>query len=313
MTMQIVKRTAADYRWVRAPEWCPGCGHFGVLQSLYDAFAELNLDPAKVVLVSGIGCSSRLPHYVKVTSVHTIHGRAIPYALGIKLANPSLEVVVVGGDGDLMAIGGNHLLHLGRRNVDMAVILMDNSVYGLTRGQAGPTLPAGIKVKAAPKANPQGEINPLLLALTAGFTFIARGYSYDVKYTTRLIVEAIRHKGAAFVQILSPCVTYNNVMTREWYEKRIYKLEEADSAWDPVVHEEKEADVKLRRALDKIVERDRLPLGIFYKNELVPTFDERYESLYDPNYRRLPPALQPVEVDGKPVVDFEKLVADRLL
>jgi 2-oxoglutarate ferredoxin oxidoreductase subunit beta len=313
MTMQIVKRTAADYRWVRAPEWCPGCGHFGVLQSLYNAFAELNLDPAKVVLVSGIGCSSRLPHYVKVTSVHTIHGRAIPYALGIKLANPSLEVVVVGGDGDLMAIGGNHLLHLGRRNVDMAVILMDNSVYGLTRGQAGPTLPAGIKVKAAPKANPQGEINPLLLALTAGFTFIARGYSYDVKYTTRLIVEAIRHKGAAFVQILSPCVTYNNVMTREWYEKRIYKLEEADSAWDPVVHEEKEADVKLRRALDKIVERDRLPLGIFYKNELVPTFDERYESLYDPNYRRLPPALQPVEVNGKPVVDFEKLVADRLL
>jgi 2-oxoglutarate ferredoxin oxidoreductase subunit beta len=313
MTMQIVKRTAADYRWVRAPEWCPGCGHFGVLQSLYNAFAELNLDPAKVVLVSGIGCSSRLPHYVKTPSVHTIHGRAIPYALGIKLANPSLEVVVVGGDGDLMAIGGNHLLHLGRRNVDMAVILMDNSVYGLTRGQAGPTLPAGIKVKAVPKANPQGEINPLLLALTAGFTFIARGYSYDIKYTTRLIVEAIRHKGSAFVQIYSPCVTYNNVMTREWYEKRIYKLEEADPAWDPVVHDEKEVDVKLRKALDKIVERDRLPLGIFYKNELVPTFDERYEGLYDPNYRRLPPALQPVEVDGKSVVDFEKLVADRLL
>jgi 2-oxoacid:acceptor oxidoreductase, beta subunit, pyruvate/2-ketoisovalerate family len=221
--------------------------------------------------------------------------------------------VVVGGDGDLMAIGGNHLLHLGRRNVDMTVILMDNSVYGLTRGQAGPTLPAGIKVKAVPKANPQGEINPLLLALTAGFTFIARGYSYDIKYTTRLMVEAIRHKGSAFVQIYSPCVTYNNVMTREWYEKRIYKLEEADPAWDPVVHDEKEVELKIRKALDKIVERDRLPLGIFYKNELVPTFEERYESLYDPNYRKLPPALQPVEVDGKSVVDFEKLVADRLL
>lgn len=258
-------RTAADYRWVRAPEWCPGCGHFGVLQAIYNAFAELDLDPTKVVLVSGIGCSSRLPHYVKTPSVHAIHGRAIPYAIGIKLANPSLEVVVVGGDGDLMAIGGNHLLHMGRRNIDMAVVLMDNSVYGLTRGQAGPTLPAGVKVKAAPKANPQSEINPLLLALTAGFTFIARGYSYDIKYTTRLIVEAIRHRGSAFVQIYSPCVTYNNIMTREWYEKRIYKLEEADPTWDPVVHREEEVDVKIRNALDKIVERKTTAWHILQK------------------------------------------------
>lgn len=311
--MQTARRTAADYRWVRPPEWCPGCGHFGVLQAIYNAFAELELDPARVVLISGIGCSSRLPHFVKTVSLHAIHGRAIPYAMGIKMANPNLEVVVVGGDGDLMAIGGNHLLHMGRRNLDMTIVLMDNSVYGLTRGQPGPTLPAGIKVKAAPKANPQSEINPLLLALTAGFTFIARGYSYDIKYTARLLVEAIRHKGSAFVHIYSPCVTYNNVMTREWYEKKIYKLEEIDPTWDPVVNREEEAEVKIRKALDKIVERDRLALGIFYKNELLPTFEERYESIYDPRYRELPPAIQPVDIDGTPAVDFEKLVADKLV
>ncbi len=305
--------TAAKYRWVRAPEWCPGCGHFGVLQAVYNAFAELDLDPAKTVLVSGIGCSSRLPHYVKTVSLHAIHGRAVPYAMGIKLANPSLEVVVVGGDGDLMAIGGNHLLHLGRRNVDMAVILMDNSVYGLTRGQAGPTLPAGLKVKAVPKPNLQTEINPLLLALTAGFTYIARSYSYDIKYTARLIAEAIRHRGSAFVHVYSPCVTYNNIMTREWYEKRVYKLEEADPQWDPVVRHEGETEAKIRKALDKIVEVDRLPLGVFYKNELVPTFEEKYRAVYDSTYGNTPPPLQPIARDGKPAVDLEKLVADRLL
>ncbi|ACB39087.1 2-oxoacid:ferredoxin oxidoreductase subunit beta [Pyrobaculum neutrophilum] len=305
-------RTPADYRWPRAPEWCPGCGHFGVLQAVYNAFAELDLDPARVVLVSGIGCSSRLPHYVRATSVHTIHGRAIPYALGIKLANPALEVIVVGGDGDLVAIGGNHLLHLGRRNVDMAVILMDNSVYGLTRGQAGPTLAAGVKLKAVPKANPQSGVNPLLLAIASGFTFVARGYAFDVRHTSRLIAEAIKHRGSAFLQILSPCVTYNNVMTRDWYEERIYKLDE-DPSWDPVVRREEEAGEKIRRALDKIVEVDKIPLGVFYKNELVPTFEERYEATYDPTYRANPPALQRVESGGRTVVDFEKLVADRLL
>jgi len=307
-----LKRTPQDYKWTKPPEWCPGCGHFGILQALLQVFAELDMDPTRTVLVSGIGCSSRLPHYVRTVSAHTIHGRAIPFAIGLKLANPSLEVMVVGGDGDLFAIGGNHILGAGRRNVDFTVLLMDNAVYGLTRGQAGPTLPLGMQPKALSKPNPHADLNPLLVALASGFTFIARAYSYDIKYTAKIIKEAVLHKGSAIVQIFSPCVTYNNIMTREWYEKRVYKLDN-EPGWDPVVHDEKEDYEKRKRAIEKILDPDRFALGILYKNELVPTFEERYASMYDPNYPKIPPAIQPVEKDGRSVIDFYRLMADRLL
>jgi len=188
-------RSPNDYRtdvWV---DWCPGCGNFGILAALYKAFAELQLDPTNTVIVSGIGCSGKTPHFVKVNGVHTLHGRAIAFATGIKIANPNLTVIVHGGDGDLMGIGLGHFIALGRKNVDIKVMLHDNRVYGLTKGQASPTLSKGLKTKSLPQANIVNSLNPIALALTSGYTFVARGYSMLSEHLKNLIVSAIKNKG----------------------------------------------------------------------------------------------------------------------
>lgn len=310
----VVKRSPRDYVERRTHvDWCPGCGDFGILNAIYMALADLNLDPKSVVLVSGIGCSGKTPHYVNVTGIHTLHGRAIPYATGIKLANPGLEVIVVGGDGDLMGIGAGHLVNAGRRNVDISVILFNNGVYGLTKGQASPTLPRGTKTKALAKPNIYDAINPVVLALSVGFTFVARSYAYDVKHMVYVIKEAIRHRGSAFVDVLQPCPTYNDINTKEWYQARLYKLEE-DPGWDPVVREPREEEVitKLSRALAKGMEwGDRIPMGIFYQNEHVPTFEERISERI-PNYVKVPPALSPVAgPGGEPITSVRRLLEER--
>ncbi len=309
-----VRRTPADYKTGSMPDWCPGCGDFGILQALLNAFAELNLDPANTVLVSGIGCSAKIPHYLKIIGVHTLHGRAIPFAMGIKLANPKLEVIVDGGDGDLLAIGAGHFVALGRRNLDIAVILHDNAVYGLTKGQAGPTLPRGIKVKAIPRPNVHDAVNPVLLALASGYTFVARTYSYDIRHQVEIIKQAIQHKGAALVQILQPCPTYNTFQTREWYEQRIYKIEEEDPNWDPVVREPGEAWDKYSKAVNKALEfGDRIPIGVFYKNETIPTFEERMAETI-PSILKVPPVMQPISTkDGKPLISVERYLPERIV
>lgn len=290
-----------DYRadlWI---DWCPGCGNYGIINALYRAFSELNLDPKETVVVSGIGCSGKTPHYIRVNGVHTLHGRPIPFATGIKLSNPKLKVVVVGGDGDLLGIGAGHFVALGRRNLDTTVIMHDNQVYGLTKGQASPTLPRGVKVKALYKPNIQDPVNPIALALASGYTFVARGYAMMVEHLKNLIVKAIRHRGSSFIDVLQPCIAYNNVYTTDYYRERIYKLE--DVGWNPRV---KSGDVvkKLEEVLEKAYEwGDRIPIGVFYENSEASPFEDRINSSVE-KYLEKPPALQSIAGEkGEPVID----------
>jgi 2-oxoglutarate ferredoxin oxidoreductase subunit beta len=200
--------TPNEYKSDLKPVWCPGCGDFGVLGSLYRAMAELRLDPHETVVVSGIGCSSRLPGYVEAYGFNSLHGRALPIATGIKMANPLLKVVVVGGDGDGIAIGGNHFLHTARRNADLTYIMMDNQIYGLTKGQAAPTTPLGDKTKSTTYGNPEAAVDPCALAISFGATWVGRGFSGDIKGTAELMKTAMQHRGFAFLDIISPCVTW---------------------------------------------------------------------------------------------------------
>lgn len=200
--------TANDFKNDLKPVWCPGCGDFAVLNAVHRALAAAGCAPHETILVSGIGCSSRLPGYVETYGFNSLHGRALPIATGAKLASPRMTVVAVGGDGDGLAIGGNHFLHAARRNVDIAYFMMDNEVYGLTKGQAGPTTPTGDRTKSTTYGNPDPAIDPCALAIAFGASWVARGFSGDVKGTTELMTRAIRHRGFAFLNILSPCVTW---------------------------------------------------------------------------------------------------------
>lgn len=197
-----------DYKTDLKPVWCAGCGDFGVLTAVYRAMAELQLKPWETVVVSGIGCSSRLPGYVATYGFNSVHGRALPIATGVKVARPELNVVAVGGDGDGLAIGGNHFMHAARRNLDLAYILMDNEIYGLTKGQAAPTTPTGDKTKSTYYGNPEPSTDPCELAIAVGATWVGRAFSGDLKTTVELIVKAMSHKGFAFLNVMSPCVTW---------------------------------------------------------------------------------------------------------
>lgn len=299
--------------WV---DWCPGCGDFGILNSVQRALSELDLDPTKTVVVSGIGCSGKTPHFINVNGVHTLHGRAIPFATGIKLANPELTVIVHGGDGDLLGIGAGHFVAIGRRNIDIVVIMHNNAVYGLTKGQASPTLGRGLQTKSLPKPNIQDSVNPIALAITSGFTFVARGYAMDVKHLKELIKRAIEHKGSAFIDVLQPCVTYNNLWTINYFRERIYKLDELPN-WDPVVKSDEDVEKKIIAAMEKAMEwGDKIPIGVFYQNPLVPTFEERIGERI-PTYLKNPPAKQPISNgDGKPIIDknvFKKLFSENII
>src|SRR5207237_9509917 len=199
-------------------DWCPGCGDFGIEAGVKMALTELPIDINKLVLFSGIGCSGKIVHFTNATGVHTLHGRVLPFAQGAKLANPDLEVIAVGGDGDGLGIGAGHFVSAGRRNVDMVYIIFNNAVYGLTKGQAAPTLKLGMKTKSLPQPNVNNSVNPIALALVAGFTFLARGYSYDVRHLKDLIGKAVAHKGLAFIDVQQPCPTYNDINTKEWFQ-----------------------------------------------------------------------------------------------
>ncbi len=290
--MQSSRLNYKNDLWI---DWCPGCGDFGIVNAMVRAFQDLKLDPSNVVLVSGIGCSGKTPHYFNVTGVHTLHGRAIPFATGIKLANPQLTVIVNGGDGDLLGIGAGHFVAVGRRNIDITVILHDNQVYGLTKGQASPTLPRDLKTKALAKPNIQDAINPIALAIASGFTFVARGYAYWPEHLKELIKMAIEHKGTALVDVLQPCVTYNDIFVVDYYKDRVYKLEN-DPNWDPVVKENSKDEVqeKQAKALEKAREwGDRIPVGVFYRNPHVETFEERIAK-FNPLYEQVPPVMQKI-------------------
>jgi 2-oxoglutarate ferredoxin oxidoreductase subunit beta len=290
----------------RVPEvyadWCPGCGDFGIMNGLQMAFADLGLEPHQVVMVSGIGCSGKEPHNVKAYGVHTLHGRTLPFAMGIKVANPALEVVAIGGDGDGLGIGAGHFVNAGRRNLDMTYIIHNNGVYGLTKGQASPTLRLGLQTKSLPKPNINEAVNSIQLAVVSGFTFVARSYAYDVRHLRDTIKQAIQHKGLAFIDCLQPCPSYNNITTKAWYagedrlddngkpQSRLYKLEQ--TGFNPDVHTWSEDLEKKLVAISKAKEwGNRIPIGVFYRNELEPTFEKRLEDRI-PFYMERPPAKQ---------------------
>jgi len=302
-------------------DWCPGCGDFGIVNAVQMALAEMQIPRHKSAIFSGIGCSGKTSHFINVFGVHTLHGRVLTFAQGAKIANPELEIIAVGGDGDGLGIGAGHFVAAGRRNVDMTYIIFDNAVYGLTKGQASPTLKLGEQTKSLLTPNSNYNVNPISLAISSGFTFVARGYSYDVRHLKDLIVAAVKHKGLAFLDVLQPCPTYNDINTRDWFSgedridettnkpmPRIYKLE--DTEYDPVVHfnDEDELNEKRTQAMVKSLEWDtKIPTGIFYKNELITPYTRRIIDKI-PNYVENPAALQNISRNGESITNIDKIL-----
>ncbi|MCZ6602392.1 MAG: thiamine pyrophosphate-dependent enzyme [Planctomycetota bacterium] len=256
--------TLADYKGHIEPDWCAGCGDFGVLKSLGQAAAELQIQQKDIVIVSGIGCSSNLPGFFNSYAVHSIHGRAVPVATGICLANKDLHVVITGGDGDGYGIGMGHFVHAMRRNLNLTYIVMDNQIYGLTTGQCSPTSAMEMKSKSTPAGNIEEPINPITLALVCGATFISRAYSGAPKQMTDTIAKAIKHKGFSLVDVFSPCVTYNKVNTYPWFRERVYHM-------DKDGHDKTSFDGAMAKGFEF---GDRIPLGIFYQVDK-PTYEDR--------------------------------------
>lgn len=221
-----IELTAKDFKGNVEPDWCPGCGDFGVLNSLQRAAAELGLRPHEIVTVSGIGCSSNLPGYINTYGMHTLHGRSLAFATGVKMANHELNVIATGGDGDGYGIGGNHFTHTARRNVDLTYVVMNNQIYGLTTGQISPTSRVGQKTKSTPFGSVEYPLNPITSAIMNGATYVARGYSGDIKHLTELIKGGIQHQGFALIDIFSPCVTFNLDNTHAFFKSHIRKLED---------------------------------------------------------------------------------------
>ncbi len=254
------------------PDWCPGCGDFGIWVSLKNAIVQLNLNPWEVVLVSGIGCSSKLPYWVKTYGFNGLHGRPMPVAEGIKLANHGLTVIVIGGDGDQYGEGGNHLIHAARRNINLTLLTHNNQIYGLTTGQFSPTTEIGQKNKATPVPVVEAPINPLSLTLAAGATFVARGFAGDNKQETYLLTEAIKHNGFSIVDSMQPCVTFNHHNTFSWFYERVYKLEDqGHNPSDKMAAFGKAEEWPLRRPLNE-GEKEKVATGIFYREER-PTWE----------------------------------------
>ncbi len=251
------------------PTWCPGCGDYAVLNALQHALTELQLEPWNVLIVSGIGCSSNLPHFLSTYGFHAIHGRAVAVAEGAKLANPDLHVIITGGDGDGYGIGVGHFIHAMRRNLDVTYIVMNNEIYGLTTGQASPTSEMGMKTKSTPIAGViENPIDPIALALSAGATYVARAFSGDVKQMSDLVAKGIEHHGFSLIDALSPCVTYNKINTYDFFRKRVYDL--AKEGHDP-----NDLKAAFMKALEwPVMQRDRIPLGLFYRNDKVPTYED---------------------------------------
>jgi 2-oxoglutarate/2-oxoacid ferredoxin oxidoreductase subunit beta len=255
--------------------WCPGCGDYGILMALKQAIFELKLDPEETILVSGIGCGSQAPHLVKIYGFHSLHGRAVPVATAMKMANHKMNVIIMGGDGDGYGIGVAHLINAARRNFNVTYIVQNNQVYGLTKGQTSPTSAKGFRTKSTPDGAIEPEMKPLGLALASGATFLARGYAGDIAHLKEIIKAGIQHRGFALIDTLQPCVTFNKVNTYQWFQERIYKLDAAGDASDAdgslAAH-----DPANRAAAFALCDvwGSKIPLGIYYREERATYEDE---------------------------------------
>ncbi len=274
-----IKLEVKDFKPEVSPDWCPGCGDFGVLNALFRACAELEINPHELAVISGIGCSSNLPGFIRAYGVHSLHGRALPVATGIKLANHALTVIATGGDGDGYGIGLNHFIQAMRRNINVTYIVMNNEVYGLTTGQVSPTSEVGMKTKTSPHGNLEGMLNPMALALASGCGYVARGFSGDPKHLMKLYTDGIQYPGFALIDVFSPCVTFNKQNTFDWFRKRVYKLE--DKGHNPE---------DFHAAMDRAMEwGEKIPIGLLYRNPKGrPSLD-----LQDPGLQAGPLVSQP--------------------
>lgn len=261
--------TFKDFRNNVKPNWCPGCGDFSVQAAIQKAAANVGLEPEEVAIITGIGCSGRLSGYVNSYGLHSIHGRSLPLAQGVKMANKDLTVIASGGDGDGFAIGMGHTIHALRRNMDMTYIIMDNQIYGLTKGQTSPSSAKGFVTKTTPKGNIEQNVAPLELALSSGATFVAQSFSSDIKELTHIIEEAINHKGFSFVNVFSPCVTYNKINTYDWFKVNLTKLADIE-----------DYDFSNKnQAIQTVMDKESMITGIIYQDKETPSYEQQLEQL----------------------------------
>ncbi|WP_338754117.1 2-oxoacid:ferredoxin oxidoreductase subunit beta [Bacillus sp. FJAT-52991] len=256
--------TFKDFRNNVKPNWCPGCGDFSVQAAIQRAAANVGLTPEKLAVISGIGCSGRISGYINSYGLHGIHGRALPIAQGVKMANKDLTVIASGGDGDGFAIGMGHTIHAMRRNIDLTYVVMDNQIYGLTKGQTSPRSAEGFKTKSTPQGAIESALSPMELAITSGATFVAQSFSTDLKELTAIIEAGIEHKGFSIINVFSPCVTYNKINTYDWFKEHLTKLstiEEYDSS-------------NRELAMNTLMKHDSLVTGIIYQNKEKPSYQQ---------------------------------------
>jgi 2-oxoglutarate/2-oxoacid ferredoxin oxidoreductase subunit beta len=257
-----------DYASPVKPTWCPGCGDYGILNAVKQALVKVGLAPHQVLIVTGIGCGSKLPDYARVNGFMTLHGRPLPVATGARLANHGLKVITVHGDGDSMGLGMGHFVHTARRNIEIVDIIQNNQIYGLTKGQYSPTSDLGFVTPTSPQGALETAAHPVALAITAGGTFAARGFAGDAKGLAEILAGALQHKGYALVEVLQPCVTFNKQNTYDWYRERVYSLAQAG-------HDPSDRVAAWQKALEW---DDRIPLGVFYQVQR-PTYEEQVAAL----------------------------------
>jgi len=269
--MATVKDFSNDIR----PTWCPGCGDYGIWNAVKRALVDAGLEPHQAIIVSGIGCGSKIGDYMHVNALHTLHGRSLAVAAGVKLANHDMKVLCVHGDGDGLGEGGNHFLHATRRNLGIVDIVQDNHVYGLTKGQYSPTSRPGFVTKTSPEGALDGPVNPTALAISQGATFVARGFSLDIPQLISLIQEALSHRGYAFLDVMQVCVSFNRSMDYDWFRERVYKVEDEN-------HDASDRTAALAKAMEYpslTGEIERVPTGILYRTEDSPSYEERVPAL----------------------------------
>jgi 2-oxoglutarate ferredoxin oxidoreductase subunit beta len=284
--------TLKDFRNNIKPNWCPGCGDFSIQAAIQRAAANVGLEPEQLAVVSGIGCSGRISGYINAYGFHGVHGRSLPIAQGVKMANRELTVLAAGGDGDGFAIGMGHTVHAIRRNIDITYIVMDNQIYGLTKGQTSPRSAEGFKTKSTPSGSIESALSPLEVALAAGATFIAQSFSSNLKQLTSLIEQGMQHKGFSFINVFSPCVTFNKVNTYDWFKENIVNLEETPD-YDPS---------NRVMAMTKIMETGSMLTGLIYQNTSKTSYESNVAGFKEQGL-----ANQDIQITEE---QFNKLVAE---
>ncbi|MCL7748330.1 2-oxoacid:ferredoxin oxidoreductase subunit beta [Halalkalibacter alkaliphilus] len=284
--------TFKDFRNKVKPNWCPGCGDFSVQAAIQRAAANVGVEPDNLAIISGIGCSGRISGYINSYGLHGIHGRALPIAQGVKMANKDLTVIASGGDGDGFAIGMGHTVHAIRRNIDITYIVMDNQIYGLTKGQTSPRSDVGFKTKSTPTGSVESSLNVMEMALTAGATFVAQSFSSDLKELTALIEKGIEHKGFSLINVFSPCVTFNKVNTYDWFKTNITKLADVQD-----YNEENRM-----QAMQTLMEHNGLVTGLIYQNKQQPSYQEMLTG-----YSEKPLAHESLQLDEE---QFNKMMLE---